>query len=162
MALSSDIIATYRGPGKVIARLLEMGEREDRALVFVMSAAFVMFIAQWPGLARDAHLAGTSMLEPMGKAFVITVFALPLGLYFIGFVSHWIARVLGGQGTPYGSRLALFWAFLAMSPLLLLYGLVAGFVGPGTQAELVKLLCWLVFLWFWMASLRTVHKKRAT
>ncbi|MGH1413091.1 MAG: YIP1 family protein [Pelagimonas sp.] len=161
MALSSDIVATYRGPGKVIARLLAIGPREDRALVFVMAAAFVMFVAQWPGLAREAHLGGEALVLAMGKTFVITVFGLPLGLYFVGFVTHWMARALGGQGTPFASRLALFWAFLAMSPLLLFYGLVAGFVGPGTQAELVKLLCWIVFLWFWFAGLRAVHKKDA-
>lgn len=159
MGLSSDIVATYRGPGKVIARLLTFGQREDRALVFVMGAAFVMFVAQWPGLAREAHFSGTPLYEAMGKSFVIVVFALPLALYFVGFVSHWIARALGGTGTPFGSRLALFWAFLAMSPLLLLYGLVAGFVGPGPQAELVKLLCWLVFLWFWIGGLRAAHKR---
>jgi len=162
MALSSDIVATYRQPGKVVARLMEMGTREDRALVFVMGAAFVMFIAQWPGLAREAHLAGTPLSISIGKAFVIVVFGLPLALYFVGFVTHWIARALGGKGTAFGSRLALFWAFLAMSPLLLFYGLVAGFVGPGTQAELVKLLCWLVFLWFWIAGLRTVHRADQT
>ncbi|NKX72530.1 YIP1 family protein, partial [Rhodobacteraceae bacterium R_SAG3] len=55
MAVTTDITATYRGPRKVIARLLAMGPREDRLLAFVMGACVLMFIAQMPRLAREAH-----------------------------------------------------------------------------------------------------------
>ncbi|MBC7180364.1 MAG: YIP1 family protein [Roseovarius sp.] len=48
---------------------------------------------------------------------------------------------------------ALFWAFLAASPLILLHGLVAGFVGPGPGLQAVGLLWLLVFLWFWVSGL---------
>ncbi|MER3352422.1 MAG: hypothetical protein RLQ73_00450, partial [Hoeflea sp. D1-CHI-28] len=54
----------------------------------------------------------------------------------------------------YGSRLALFWAFLAASPLLLLYGLVAGFIGPGAGLTGVGVGWVAVFLWFWLSNLR--------
>ena len=38
MTLSREILATYRGPGAVVRRLLRQGPREDRALMFVMAA----------------------------------------------------------------------------------------------------------------------------
>ena len=56
MPVTRDIAATYRGPRKVMQRLLDMGQREDRALIFVMAACVITFIAQWPYLARRAHL----------------------------------------------------------------------------------------------------------
>jgi hypothetical protein len=37
--------------------------------------------------------------------------------------------------------------------LILLHGLVAGFVGPGVELQAVGLLWLLVFLWFWMSGL---------
>ncbi|MBT6542661.1 MAG: YIP1 family protein, partial [Rhodobacteraceae bacterium] len=56
MGVVSDIVATYRQPRRVMRRLLSMGKREDRALAFVMAGCTVVFMSQWPVLARQAHL----------------------------------------------------------------------------------------------------------
>ena len=50
-------------------------------------------------------------------------------------------------------RSPLFWALLASSPLMLLHGLVAGFIGPGIQLQSVGLVWLAVFLWFWIRGL---------
>ena len=52
----------------------------------------------------------------------------------------------------YGARLALFWALLATTPLKLLEGLVAGFIGAGIELQIVGLLWLLVFAWFWLTG----------
>ena len=75
-------------------------------------------------------------------------------LQSLAMVTHLIARALGGKGTGYGARMALFWSFLAASPLILLHGLVAGFVGPGPQLQIVGVIWVLVFGWFWVMNLR--------
>jgi hypothetical protein len=64
-----------------------------------------------------------------------------------------VARLVGGQGSAYGARLALFWAFLASAPVLLLYGLVAGFIGAGAALSAVGILWVIVFSWFWIAGM---------
>lgn len=153
MPVTSDIVATYRGPGRVVRRLLDLGQREDRALVFVMGFCVVAFIAQLPGLARQAHLDGVELNPLMGAALFGTVFLLPLLFYTLAFASFWIARLFGGKGTAYGARLALFWALLSSTPLLLLNGLVAGFIGPGPLLTWVGFLWFAVFLWFWLTGL---------
>ncbi|OIQ32103.1 MAG: YIP1 family protein [Alphaproteobacteria bacterium MedPE-SWcel] len=157
MAVTSDILATYRGPRKVIARLLCMGPREDRLLAFLMGACALMFIAQMPRLAREAYLTGQELNMLLGGALLGIVFIAPLGLYALAWVSHLILRSLGGQGGGYQSRLALFWAFLAATPLLLLNGLVAGFIGSGSALIAVGVLWSLVFLWFWIAGLTQAY-----
>lgn len=162
MALTRDIPATYRGPRAVIRSLLALGPREDRALAYVMGACAVMFIAQWPRLSREAHLLGKDLNMEMGGALLGTVFILPLMLYVLAGAVHLIIRALRGQGSAYHSRLALFWALLASSPLALLYGLVAGFVGPGSQLQLIGVLWLGVFLWFWISGLREAYWGAAT
>ncbi|WP_050602503.1 YIP1 family protein [Ruegeria sp. 6PALISEP08] len=158
MALSSDILATYRGPGRVVRRLLDLGPREDRALVFVMGFCIVAFIAQMPGLSRQAHLEGVELNMLLGGALLGTVFILPLFFYTLALVSHWAARLVGGKGTAYGARLALFWALLSSAPLVLLNGLVAGFIGPGPALSIVGFLWVAVFVWFWLSGLRQVQR----
>lgn len=158
MAVTGDIGATYRGPGPVVARLLAAGQREDRALVFVLLFCGLAFVAQLPGLARQAHLDGSDLGPLMGGALLGTVFLLPLVMYLLAALSHVVARAAGGRGDWYGARLALFWALLASSPLILLHGLVAGFVGKGPAQFAVGAIWAGVFLWFWLAGLRQAER----
>ncbi|MBO9413414.1 MULTISPECIES: YIP1 family protein [unclassified Ruegeria] len=158
MPVTSDIVATYRGPGRVVRRLLELGQREDRALVFVMAFCVVAFIAQLPSLSRRAHLEGLELNMLMGGALLGTVIILPLFFYALAFVTFGAARLVGGKGSAYGARVALFWALLSSTPLVLLNGLVAGFIGPGPALTGVGLIWFVVFLWFWFSGLRQAQR----
>ncbi|MBE0453899.1 YIP1 family protein [Roseovarius autotrophicus] len=153
MSVALDIAATYRGPRRVVRRLLEMGTREDRALALLMAGCAVVFIAQWPRLAREAHLAGEALNPRLAGALLGWIVIAPLMFYLLAFLSQLVARVIGGRVTGFGARLALFWAFLATSPLLLLHGLVAGFIGPGVGLTIVGAIWCGVFLWFWISGL---------
>ncbi len=158
MSLSREILATYRGPGKVVARLLSQGPREDRALMLVMAACALFFIAQMSALSRQAHLEETELNPLLGGALLAWLVLAPLLFYLVAFLSHLVAKLFGGKGSAYGARLALFWALLAATPLVLLNGLVAGLMGPGLQLTLVGLVWFAVFLWFWLSGLAAAQK----
>jgi len=158
MPVSSDIVATYRGPGRVMQRLLSQGAREDRALVFLMLSCAIVFVAQLPRLSREAYLSGQDLNMMMGGTLLAWLFIAPLMFYLLAWLSQMLARALGGQGNGFGARLALFWALLATSPLVLLHGLVAGFIGPGPGLQGVGLIWLLVFLWFWLSGLRQAQR----
>ena len=153
MSVTTDIPATYLGPRKVFARLLSMGAREDRLLVFLLSGCVLAFVAQMPKLAREAHLTGQELNMLLGGALLGIVFIAPLLFYALALIAHWLARALGGVGEAHQARLALFWAFLAASPLMLLHGLVAGFIGAGTALDSVGLLWCVVFFWFFASGM---------
>ncbi|MBZ8119208.1 YIP1 family protein [Roseovarius sp. LXJ103] len=154
MPVSSDIVATYKGPGRVMRRQLDMGENEGRALAILMGSCVLVFISQLPSLARKAHLDGVELNGLLGASLFSWLFIAPLLLYVVALISHGIARLFGGRGTGFGARMALFWSFLAASPLLLLHGLVAGFVGAGPQMTLVGVVWWVVLVLFWALSLK--------
>lgn len=154
MPVAADIVATYRGPRRVMRRLLSLGTREDRALAVLMAGCVVVFIGQWPRLAREAHLTGQELNPLLGGALMAWIFIAPLLLYALALVSNLIAKLMGGRGTGYGARMALFWSFLAASPLILLHGLVSGFIGSGIELQIVGAIWLLVFGWFWTMNLR--------
>jgi hypothetical protein len=153
MPVTTDIVATYRGPRRVFARLLAMGHREDRALILLMSACSVAFISQWPALARQSHVTGQELDVLIGGALMAWLFVAPLLLYGLAALSHIIAKLLRGQGDWFGARLALFWSMLAASPLLLLHGLVGGFIGDSQALNIVGFLWFAIFIWFWISCL---------
>ena len=124
MALIPDIPATYRSPRAVFRRQLALGPREDRALLYLLLACGLIFVAQWPRLAARG-ISGRRRCRSMrgsAGALLAWVFIAPLALYGLAALSHLAARGLRGQGTGYTARLALFWALLAAAPLWLLNG----------------------------------------
>lgn len=158
MAATSDIIATYRGPGAVVRRLLAQGPREDRALIFLMVGCLMVFVGQTPRLARQAYGSGEDLGMLMGATMMAWLFIAPLLLYGIAAVSLLCARLMGSKISAYGARIALFWALLAASPIVLLWGLTAGFVGPGIEMTGVGILWFAVFAWFWTAGFSAAMK----
>jgi hypothetical protein len=161
MAATRDIVATYRGPGKVMRQLLGQGPREDRALIYVMVACLMVFVAQTPRLARQAFETGEDLNMLLGGSLMALIFVAPLLLYAIGTATYLVARLFRSKITGFGARLALFWALLASSPLILLWGLTAGFVGPGIEMTGVGVLWFVTFLWFWISGFRAAATEAA-
>jgi succinate dehydrogenase/fumarate reductase cytochrome b subunit len=162
MSVARDIVATYRGPGTVLGRLVSGPPREDRALAVLMGACVLLFVAQLPALARQSYATGEDLDMLMGGSLLALIVIAPLLFYALAGLSHLIARLAGGKGTAWQSRMALFWALLAASPLVLLHGLVTGFLGDGPQRTLVGALWFVAFLWFWLSGLIRAHKQVST
>ncbi|MBS0123969.1 YIP1 family protein [Thetidibacter halocola] len=154
MPVTTDIAASYRRPGAVVKHLLSRGPDEPRALAYLMAGCVLMFVANLPAQARKAHLEEGDLNMAMGGALLAIVFILPLVLYVLAWLTQAVARMLGRPVSGHGARLALFWALLAASPLILLNGLVAGLIGPGPALTLVGAIWFGVFLWFWLSGLR--------
>ena len=152
MTISRKILATYRRPRQVIRSILGEGLREDRAIAYLMFACGLIFVAQTPRLAREAHLNESDFNMQMGATLMAWIIIAPLIFYAIAAIARLIGRLIGGRGSMFGARIALFWALLAASPLILLHGLTAGFVGEGLELNLVGAIWLLCFLWFWLAG----------
>ena len=158
MSIVGDIAASYGAPGMVLRRRLAMGEREDRALAILMAGCTLVFVAQWPRLAREAALSGEDLPMMLGSTLFAWLFIMPLVLYSIAFASYLLMRVTGGLGSSFAARLSLFWALLASGPVMLIYGLLAGFVGPGWVLSLFGVLWLALFFWFWFAGLKEARR----
>lgn len=158
MSATRDIVATYRGPGKVMRRLLAQGVREDRALIYLMIGCLLVFVGQTPRLARQAFETGEDLSMLIGASLMALIFIAPLLLYLLAGVTLLIGKALRSNLSSFGARMALFWAFLAASPLVLLWGLTAGFVGPGVELSLVGLVWCVAFFWFWFAGLHAASQ----
>lgn len=154
MGVSVDIVRAWRHPRQVMARLLGGGVREDRALIFLMTACLLIFIAQWPRLARQAHFDPSTPLDArLGGALMAWLFIVPLAGYLLAALARIVAKLLGGQGSWYSSRLALFWSLLAAAPFWLIFGLASGFAATGIVKNLFGLVAFLAFLIIWLSSM---------
>ena len=153
MAVTTDILESWRHPRLVLRRHLARARSEAFVFTFLFVFLLLTFVSLWPGQAREAFLTPTEPLQPRLLAVALALLAtIPLW-YGLAALSHLIARRFGGQGDYYRARLALFWALVVVSPLLLVQGLVAGMIGQGAQLTLVQVGVSLAFLVLWGAML---------
>ena len=122
-------------------------------MIYLMVGCLMVFVAQTPRLAREAYVSGEDLGMLMGATLMAWLFIAPLILYGLAFLSQLVLRAIGRSPGSYGARMALFWALLASSPLMLLWGLTAGFVGKGIELTIVGILWLLIFMWFWVGGL---------
>lgn len=154
MSVVGDIARAWASPRQLVRVKLDQGLREDRALAVIMGAGVLVFIAQWPSAIRAATLDPTIPLDArLGGALIACVFMLPLIAYVIALISQGILRILGGRGTGFGARLALFWAFLAVAPVMLIQGILIGFLGHSVIGTIVQVIAGVGFLWIWTQML---------
>lgn len=169
MAVTTDIVRTWRSPRAVMRDHLAAGVREDRAIAYVMATCLLMFMAQLPGLSRIAFLSreavaadpGLPLIELdmlIGTAFFAWMMIAPLVLYLFAALVWLILRAfrLGIDG--HAVRLSLFWSLLAASPLALLLGLLDGLNGDGPANALVFAGWAGAVLVFWVQSLREARQ----
>ncbi len=150
MAVTTDIVQSWRRPRAVFQRKRAEGLAEARLLATLMGACLLIFVSLTPRLAREAHFDPSVPLDArMAGALMAVLFLVPLIAYALAGLTRLVARVLGGKGSGAASRLALFWSLLATTPLMLLHGLVAGFIGPSTGLSLLGGGVALVFLYIW-------------
>ncbi|WP_417258798.1 YIP1 family protein [Celeribacter sp.] len=156
MGVAADIIRTYRAPGAVVRHRLGPTENEGGALVTLMLACGLIFVAQWPRLSREAFVTGQEVQMLLGGALLAWLFMMPLVFYVLAAVLTAALNLMGGKASGYEGRMATFWPLLAASPLWLLWGLTMGFIGQGPAATITGALALVAFLIFWGAGLREV------
>lgn len=154
MALTNDLVASYIRPRRVMRSQLARGENEGRALGILLCACIVIYVAQWPGLARAAFFDPSVPLPArLGGALMGTVMIAPLMFYGLAAISRLVASLFGGRGDHFSARLALFWSLFVTTPLFLLVGLVEGFIGAGGALVASEILRFGVFIFIWMSCL---------
>ncbi|MGQ0610437.1 MAG: YIP1 family protein [Paracoccaceae bacterium] len=154
MSVVADIAESWRHPARVMRRHLARGRSEPFAFSLLMVFLLVAFIAYWPAAARVAALDPGKPVAAQLLPFAMGGLAAIPMLYLLAAFGAGVARVLGGRGGWYGGRMALFWALVVSSPLVLLSGLVAGLIGPGLQQTALNLVSGLAFLVFWAITLK--------
>ena len=155
MGVAADIRRSLtQGPRAVVREHLARGANEARALAFLMIGCGLVFVAQCPRLMRTAQLDGDDFTRLTAYALLGWMIIWPLVFYAGAGLVHAVSRLMGGGGTAYGTRLAMFWSWLAASPLGLLTGLFAGLTGDSVLTNGLGILWIAVFVAFWWLSQR--------
>jgi len=154
MTLLGRIVGTWRDPRGTMRALLAGPAREDRALAVLMGAAALVVVGEIPAATAAAARDPSIPLDArIGGALMGAVFVLPLLAYALAGLSRLIARLLGGCGTWFGARMALFWALLSVQPAVLAHAALEAVVGRGAVSGGVGIVAFAGFLYLWIGML---------
>lgn len=152
------VLESWWAPRRVVRDLACM---PDRVLIAVlMLAMLILLVAQAPGNARAAELDPAIPLDArMAGALLAVMFIMPLLAYALAGIVAVLSRLTAWRLSPRDSRLALFWALLAVGPAMLLSGMVAGFIGPGPALVATRLVAGIGFLFIWGAGISVLARR---
>lgn len=157
MSVTADILESWRRPGVVVRRLL--GQRsEPFAFSLLVTGLILLFVSLAPFLAREAYYQPDQPLTQRLLAAALAMAATVPLWYGLAAIGHLVARLMGGKGSYYGARVALFWALVAASPAVLVSGLVRGLRGTGGATDFLGLIAALAFTGFWLVMLREAER----
>lgn len=157
MALTADIVESWRRPRAVIRRLRGAGRSEPFVFTFLFVFLLMALVALAPSLAREATLHPETALPQRLFGAALGVLALIPVFYLLAALGHLVARLMGGRGSFYDGRLALFWALTTITPAMLFLGLVRGFMGDIAFATGLGFTIFLVFIALYSLMLREVE-----
>lgn len=154
MGLVDAMLEGWRDPRGAMARQVALGLSEARALLHLMIACGLYFVASLPNAVRGAQgLAIENPIEGAISAHVFGYLALaPLIAYALAAIVHVVARAFGARGGFVAARSALFWAALLGAPL----ALVVAMAGVATEGAswapgLILALSYVALgFWFWL------------
>ena len=158
MSLINNIVKSYWRPQDVFDDFHHHEFGESHALGFLTGGCAMAFTSHWPTLARKSHLTSEPLDMMLGGALFGWVFVAPLLLYMLAAALSVCLAILGLRRKGRLVRLSLFWAFLASGPIMLVYGLVSGFLGQGTASSGLGLLWIAVFIWFLVCGFRMIRR----
>lgn len=151
--LLRDIVETYGFPRRVMARKLATPPGERILLGYVMMASLLYFIFRAPRQVAQFVPDETSPLEAFIAAqFVVALIFLPLTFYAFAAIARLVAKPLGGSGSWQGQRLALFWAFVTIQPIVLLIEIAAKYGLSGGWLQSCLIFMGFLFLWIWISA----------
>ena len=152
------VLQSWVAPRRVVRGLSAMPE--GTKLAVLMAAMLVFLIAQAPANARLAQIDPAVPFQArMGGAMLAVMFMMPVLAYAMAAVAAGLSRLTPWRLTPEDSRLALFWALLAVAPAMLMAGLVAGLVGQGPGLTVARAVCGLGFVMIWGAGISALARR---
>ena len=159
MSITSDIVESWRRPRVVVRRLLGQARSEPFAFSLLVTGLILLFVSLAPFLAREAYFQPEQPLAQRLLAAGLAMSATVPLWYLLAAFSHLVARVLGGRGSFYGARIALFWAVVAASPAQLVFGMVRGMRGGGGASDGIGLIAAATFLVLWVIMLHEAERE---
>ncbi len=122
-----EILRAYGGLRLSMRKQLDRNLGEEGLLALLVFGCFVVFLSFLPRLfATDlSQSPDQSIAAGVIMWFFVVMFFLPLLMYGIAWISHFVAKAFGATSSNKSARHALFWTLSVLSPILIAKAILA-------------------------------------
>ena len=144
-----DIFFAYKNFSKSYLVKKEQFNTERATLFLAFTSAVILFVANIPSafFSPPFDIVNGSYEIYLGLLLFISVFFVPLFLYFVAALLHIILFFFKGQGSFYDCRLAVFWSINVSAPILLFKGLLATLFNNNDYLYIINIFLGVLLGW---------------
>lgn len=155
MSTLSDIVIFHIKPRLVIRRRISHSTGDGEALLYLLLACFAFFLAQIPEMVRlNINYGSEFPFHGMVAArFVGVAIFAPILFYIVSALTRIVLKAGGLKISWLNSRISLFWALLASTPMMLALGVVQGLTQSNIVLWSATVIVGLLFLFFWIIGI---------
>ena len=166
--LIDRVVGAYWDFSASMRAMLAERPSDGTVLSFILLAAFVAFCGEVAAqtMARSGPMTDAE-LDVLTSEAVGRLLVAPLGAYLLSAIVAWLARLFGGVGEWYETRLAFGWSMIVSAPLIFAASIAEGLVvasgaSVGSSGAVLRVAAaapfTIVALYVWAACVSEAHR----
>ncbi len=149
----SAIILAFSDLDASINEQIELRDKESQLLPLLYFTCLILLLSQLIEVTSQVQEA--PYLSVITAVIVSYLFFLPIFMYVLGFILHFILKIFGASSSSFQTRLALFWS-LSVSTLIILVVSITKIFISGTIELVIVILSELIVVYIFSRTVSFV------
>ena len=138
------ILSAFSDLDASIDQQFELRDKESQLLPLLYFTCLMLLLSQL--IEVTSQVQEDPYLSVITAVVVSYLFFLPIFMYVLGFILHFILKIFGSSSTSFQTRLALFWS-LSVSTLVILVASIAKIFTTGAIELVLVILSELIIVY---------------
>ncbi len=131
------ILSAFSDLDASINEQIELRVKESQLLPLLYFTCIILLLSQLIEVTSQVQEA--PYLSVITAVIVSYLFFLPIFMYLLGFILHFILRIFGASSSSFQTRLALFWSLSVSTLIILVVSIIKIFIGGTIELVIVVL-----------------------
>ena len=149
------ILSAFSDLDASINEQIELRNKESQLLPLLYFTCLILLLSQLLEVTSEVQKA--PYLSVITAVIVSYIFFLPIFMYVLGFILHFILKIFGASSSSFQTRLALFWS-LSVSTLIILVVSITKIFVSGTIELVIVVLSELIVVYVFSRTVSFVSK----
>ena len=138
------MLSAFRDLDASINEQIELRDKESQLLPLLYFTCLILLLSQLIEVTSQVQEA--PYMSVITAVIVSYLFFLPIFMYVVGFILHFILKIFGASSSSFQTRLALFWS-LCISTLIIIVVSIAKIFISGTIELVIVILSELIIVY---------------
>ena len=149
------ILSAFSDLDASINEQIELRDKESQLLPLLYFTCLILLLSQL--IEVTSEVQEVPYLSVITAVIVSYLFFLPIFMYVLGFILHFILKIFGASSSSFQTRLALFWS-LSVSTLIILMVSISKIFISGTIELVTVVLSELIIVYIFSRTVSFVSK----